>query len=118
MVWVAASKEAVTHHALDEQKKNNRQDNGKQEMPNSERRWLSFWSPIVHGDAAPATSLYQNCPLWRRLRWLKALFFTPLVADLRLPSQPDSIIRTRPALNPRLSKIHFYIYPAMFSICR
>jgi hypothetical protein len=35
-------KEPVTHHALGEQKKNNRQDDCKQEMRNSKRRWLSF----------------------------------------------------------------------------
>jgi hypothetical protein len=51
-VWAAASKEAVTHHALDEQEKNNRQDDCKQEMSNSKRRWLSFWFPIVHGGDA------------------------------------------------------------------
>ena len=41
-VWAAASEEAVIDHALEEYKKNNRQDDCKQEMRNSKRRWLSF----------------------------------------------------------------------------
>jgi hypothetical protein len=56
-VFAATSKEAVTHHVLDEQKKNNRQDDCKQEMPHSKRRGLSFWFPVVHDTDAAATSL-------------------------------------------------------------
>ena len=36
----AALKEAVTHHALAKQKKDDRQDDYKQELSNSERGWL------------------------------------------------------------------------------
>jgi hypothetical protein len=36
-----ASKEAMTHHVLAKQKKDDCQDNYKQEMSNSERVWLS-----------------------------------------------------------------------------
>jgi hypothetical protein len=35
-VFAAALKEAVTHHALAKQKKDDHQDNHKQELPNSE----------------------------------------------------------------------------------
>jgi hypothetical protein len=38
----AAPKEAVLHHALAKQKKNNHQDNHKHELSHSERGW--FWS--------------------------------------------------------------------------
>jgi hypothetical protein len=36
-----ASKEAMTHHVLAKQKKDDRQDDYKQELSNSERGWLS-----------------------------------------------------------------------------
>jgi len=36
-----ALKEAVTHHALAKQKEDDRQDDDKQELSNSEREWLS-----------------------------------------------------------------------------
>jgi len=37
----AAFKEAVTHHALAKQKKDDCQDDYKEELSNSERGWLS-----------------------------------------------------------------------------
>jgi hypothetical protein len=37
----SALKEAVTHHAVAEQKKDDCQEDYKQEVSNSERRWLS-----------------------------------------------------------------------------
>jgi hypothetical protein len=40
-VFAATLKEAVTHHALTEQKQDDRQDRYKQESSNSERGWLS-----------------------------------------------------------------------------
>jgi hypothetical protein len=36
--------EAVTRHALGEQKKDDREDDYKQETPNPEPRWLSSWN--------------------------------------------------------------------------
>jgi hypothetical protein len=38
----ATSKEAVTHHALDKKEKDDRQDDCKQELSNSERGWRWF----------------------------------------------------------------------------
>jgi hypothetical protein len=40
-VFPATLKEAVTHHALAKQKKNDHQEHYKQELSNSERGWLS-----------------------------------------------------------------------------
>jgi hypothetical protein len=40
-VFATALKETMTHHALAEQKENDRQDSYKQEPSNSERGWLS-----------------------------------------------------------------------------
>jgi hypothetical protein len=40
-VFTAALKEAVTHHALAKQEKNNRQDSYKEKLPDSERGRLS-----------------------------------------------------------------------------
>jgi hypothetical protein len=40
-VFAAALKEAVTHHALAEQEKDNRQDSYKEKLPDSEIGWLS-----------------------------------------------------------------------------
>ena len=55
-VVMAASKEAMMHHASDKEKKDDCQDDCKQELPHSKRGWISFWFPIVHGGDA-ATSL-------------------------------------------------------------
>ena len=55
-VVMAASKEAMMHHASDKEKKDECQDDCKQELPHSKRGWISFWFPIVHGSDA-ATSL-------------------------------------------------------------
>jgi hypothetical protein len=40
-VFPATLKEAMTHHTLPKQKKDDRQDSYKQELPNSEKEWLS-----------------------------------------------------------------------------
>jgi hypothetical protein len=55
LVVVAASKEPMTHHALGEQKKNNRQDDCKQEMPNSTK--VAFVLILYFPGGAAATSL-------------------------------------------------------------
>jgi hypothetical protein len=46
----AAFKEAVTHHALPKEEKNDGQDDYKQELSNPERGWLSSCGrSVVHG---------------------------------------------------------------------
>jgi hypothetical protein len=40
-VFPATLKEAMTHHTLTQQKKDDRQDSYKQELANSEKGWLS-----------------------------------------------------------------------------
>jgi hypothetical protein len=48
-VFAAALKEAVTHHALAEQKEDDRQDSYEQKLSNSERGWLSSaWGRGTH----------------------------------------------------------------------
>ena len=46
---MAASKEAVMHHALDKEKKDDCQEDCEQELPHSKRGWIWFWFPIAHG---------------------------------------------------------------------
>jgi|ERR1700691_4057755 hypothetical protein len=41
LAFPAALKEAMAHHALSKQKKDDHQDSYKQELPNSEKGWLS-----------------------------------------------------------------------------
>ncbi len=52
----AALKEAVTHHALTQKKKDDCQNEYKQELSSSERGWLSFWRSRIHRIKPPSQS--------------------------------------------------------------
>jgi hypothetical protein len=58
----AAFKEAVTHHALPKEEKDDGQDDYKQELSNPERGWLSSCGrSVVHGLLRAGTT--DGCPL-------------------------------------------------------
>jgi hypothetical protein len=51
-----ALKEAVTHHALTQKKKDDCQNEYEHELSNSKRRWLSSWRSRIHRIKPPSQS--------------------------------------------------------------
>ena len=98
----AALKEAVTHHALTQKKKDDCQNEYKQELSSSERGWLSFWRSRIHRIKPPS----QSRPTLRSGDWESDLCIKSHRKHRRaVPSSEDVFENTRDGVAERRATV-------------